>query len=81
VAKTLGEDVYGLSSSDAAQQASSRVRRIIGQLGLPARLRDFDLRLPELADAAEVASGFDMMSHMPISMTVDSLYDLLKRAY
>jgi len=48
---------------------------------LPARLREFDLRLPELADAAEVASGFDMMSHMPISMTVDSLYDLLKRAF
>jgi len=81
VAKSLGEDVYGLSSSDAAQQASNRVRRIIGQLGLPARLREFDLRLPELADAAEVASGFDMMSHMPISMTVDSLYDLLKRAF
>ena len=81
VAKSLGEDVYGVSSTDAAQQASNRVRRIIGQLGLPARLRDFDLRLPELAEAAEAAAAFDIMSRMPISMTVDGLYDLLKRAY
>jgi alcohol dehydrogenase class IV len=80
-AKVLGEEIFGLSSADAAQFASERIRRIIAQLGLPARLRDFDLKLNELVEAAEAAASFEMMSHLPLPMTVDGLYDLLKRAY
>jgi alcohol dehydrogenase class IV len=80
-AKVLGEEIFGLSSADAAQFASERIRRIIAQLGLPARLRDLDLKLNELVEAAEAAATFEMMSHLPLPMTVDGLYDLLKRAY
>ncbi len=78
-AKALGEDIFGLGTADAAACAPVRTRRVIAQLGLPGRLRDFDLKLSELVDAAEAASGFDPKNGLP--MTVDALYDLLKRAY
>ena len=78
-AKALGEDTFGLDSSEAAGLASARIRRVIAQLALPGRLRDLDLKLSELVDAAEAASDIDTTGRLP--MTVDGLYDLLKRAY
>ncbi len=78
-AKALGEDVFGLTTAEAAARAPARTRRIIAQLGLPGRLRDLDLKPAELVDAAEAASRFDAKDGLP--MTVDSLYDILKRAY
>lgn len=78
-AKALGEDVFGLPSPLAAKRAPARIRRIIAHLGLPGRLRDLDLELSELVDAAEAASRFDTQDGLPL--TLDSLYDILKRAY
>jgi alcohol dehydrogenase class IV len=79
VAKILGEDVFGLETASAAQLVPVWARRIIAQMCLPGRLRDLDVKMNELIDAAEAVSEFDPAGRMP--MTVDGLYDILKRAY
>jgi alcohol dehydrogenase class IV len=78
-AKALGEDVFGLDAAAAARLVPLRVRRIIAQMCLPGRLRDLDIKMNELIDAAEAAAEFDATSRVP--MTVDGLYDILKHAY
>ena len=78
-AKTLGEDVFGLETGAAARLVPAWVRRVIAQMCLPGRLRDLDLKLNELIDAAEAASEFDPATRLPL--TIDGLYDILKSAY
>jgi alcohol dehydrogenase class IV len=57
------------------------VRRILGSLGLPTRLRDFDLNLDDMVEAASTARSFDMMNYLPRSVSAEDLYELLKSAY
>jgi alcohol dehydrogenase len=78
-ARILGEDVFGLETEAAARTVPAQARRLIAQMYLPGRLRDLDLKLNELIDAAEAAAEFDVVKRLP--MTIDALYDLLKRAY
>ncbi|MDR1625833.1 MAG: iron-containing alcohol dehydrogenase [Spirochaetia bacterium] len=78
-AKILGEDAFGLEAQEAARLVPARARRLIAQMFLPGRLRDLGLKLNEIIDAAEAACEFDVSNRLP--MPVDSLYDLLKRAY
>ncbi|MCL1818901.1 MAG: iron-containing alcohol dehydrogenase [Spirochaetaceae bacterium] len=78
-AKALGEDTFGMETGAAARRVPEWVRRVIAQMGLPGRLRDLDLKLNELIDAAEAASEFDPTIRLPL--TIDGLYDILKSAY
>jgi alcohol dehydrogenase class IV len=57
------------------------VRRILGSLGLPRRLRDFDLKLDDMVDVAGVARSFDMLNYLPRSVSSEDLYELVKAAY
>lgn len=81
VARALGEDVPGLHEGDDAVQASTVVRRIIARLGLPGRLRDFDLSLDDVAEIAEVAARFEMVSFGPVALSESDLYELVKQAF
>ena len=45
VARLLGEEVQDLPPVDGAKKAVDAIRRVLGTLGLPSRLRDFDLVL------------------------------------
>ncbi|GAB4370875.1 MAG: iron-containing alcohol dehydrogenase [Spirochaetales bacterium] len=80
-ARLTGEDTFGLSQEEVASSLGMRVRRALAVLELPARLRDFGVKLPRLVEAAEdtVALGSTSAFHVPLS--VDSLYDFLKRAF
>lgn len=78
-ARILGEDAFGIETEAAARLVPARARRLIAQMFLPGRLRDLGLKLNEIIDAAEAACEFDVSNRLP--MPVDSLYDLLKRAY
>jgi alcohol dehydrogenase class IV len=53
----------------------------LGSLGLPTRLRDFDLNLDDMVEAASTARSFDMMNYLPRSVSAEDLYELLKSAY
>ncbi len=81
VAHALGEEVRELKPADAAYQASEAVRRIIGMLELPGRLRDMDLAIDELVDVADLAASLDMSASAPTPHTASDLYDLIKLAF
>jgi alcohol dehydrogenase len=55
IAEALGEDIRGLSASEASQAAALAVWRLTKQLGLPQRLRDLSVDQDSLAAMAEVA--------------------------
>jgi alcohol dehydrogenase class IV len=81
VAAFLGEEVSAGAPVEGAARAVEAVRRILGSLGLPTRLRDFDLNLDDMVEAASTARSFDMMNYLPRSISSEDLYELLKSAY
>jgi alcohol dehydrogenase class IV len=81
VARYLGEDVDDEAPVEGAGRSVEAVRRIIGSLGLPTRLRDFDLNLDDMVDIAGIARNFDMMNYLPRSISAEDLYELIKSAY
>jgi alcohol dehydrogenase len=81
VARLLGEEVDEEAPVEGAARAVEAVRRIIGSLGLPTRLRDFDLNLDDMVDIAGIARNFDMMNYLPRSISAEDLYELIKSAY
>jgi alcohol dehydrogenase len=81
VAAFLGEEVSAAAPVEGAARAVEAVRRVLGSLGLPTRLRDFDLNLDDMVEAASTARGFDMMNYLPRSISSEDLYELLKSAY
>jgi alcohol dehydrogenase len=81
IAAYLGEDVSETAPVEGAARAVEAVRRVIGSLSLPTRLRDFDLNLDEMVDIAGIARNFDMMNYLPRSISTEDLYELIKSAY
>jgi alcohol dehydrogenase class IV len=81
VAAYLGEKVDEANPVEGAGRAVEAVRRIIGALGLPTRLRDFDLNLDDMVDIAGIARNFDMINYLPRSISAEDLYELIKSAY
>jgi alcohol dehydrogenase len=77
----LGEQVEAVAPVEGAARAVAAVRRILGSLGLPTRLRDFDLNLDDMVDVAGMARSFDLMNYLPRSVSTEDLYELLKLAY
>jgi alcohol dehydrogenase len=81
VAKLLGEEVADATSVEAPQRAIDAVRRIITSLGLPMRLREFDLSLDEMIEVAGAARSFDMMNYLPRVVSTEDIYELIKSAF
>ncbi len=81
IAGLLGEDTAGISSIDASKKAVEALRRLIGTLQLPARLRDFDLNLDDMMDITRAARSFDMMNYLSRMASDEELYEIIKQAY
>ncbi len=81
IAGLLGENVTDMDPAEAAGTAIEAVRRILGSLGLPSRLRDFDLELDDMVDIAGMARSFDMMNYLPRAISTEDLYELIKSAF
>ncbi|MBN1836382.1 MAG: iron-containing alcohol dehydrogenase [Spirochaetales bacterium] len=81
VAALLGEDLTDMPPVEGAARAVEAVRRLLGVLGLPARLRDFDLNLDDMVDVAGTARSFDMMNYLPRAISTEDLYELIKAAF
>jgi alcohol dehydrogenase class IV len=81
VAKLLGENVTDVSTVEAPVRAIDAVRRIISTLGLPTRLREFDLTLDEMIEVAGAARSFDMMNYLPRVVSTEDIYELIKSAF
>ncbi len=81
IARLLGEDVSDATSVEAPMRAIDAVRRVIASLGLPTRLREFDLSLDEMIEVAGAARSFDMMNYLPRVVSTEDIYELIKSAF
>ena len=81
VASLLGEIPEGTSTADAANLAVDTIRRRIGQLQVPARLKDFNLSLDRLVPVADAARNLEFVASSSWTVTSEDAYDLLKQAY
>ncbi len=81
IAGLLGERPPEGSPAEAANLGVEAVRRLIGSLGLPTRLRDFDLNLDDMVDIAAVARSYDMMNYLSRPVSTEDLYELIKLAF
>ena len=77
----MGEIIEGASVSDAANMTVDLVRRRMGQLSIPARLKDFDLLLDRLVSTAEAGRNLDFVAFSPWTVSSEDAYDLLKQAF
>jgi alcohol dehydrogenase len=80
-AALLGETVEGVSVADAALMAVESIRRRMGLLKVPARLKDFGLSLDKLLPVAESARNLDFVSYSPRTISTEDAYDILKQAF
>jgi alcohol dehydrogenase len=80
-ASLMGETIEGASTSEAANMAVDMVRSHMGQLQVPARLKDFNLFLDRLVPAAEAARDLEFVASSPWTVTSEDAYDLLKQAF
>ncbi len=81
IGRLLGEETGDASSVEAPMRTIEAVRRIISSLGLPTRLREFDLTLDEMIEVAGVARSFDMMNYLPRVVSTEDIYELIKSAF
>jgi alcohol dehydrogenase len=77
----MGEATENVSTSEAANMAVDTVRGCMGQLKVPARLKDFNLYLDRLVPAAEAARSMEFVASSPWTVTSEDAYDLLKQAF
>jgi len=81
VAALMGESTEGVTTADAANMAVDAVRRCMGQLAVPARLKDFNLSLDRLVPSAEAARNMEFVAYSPWTVASEDSYDLLKQAF
>ena len=77
----MGENTENSTTSDAANMTVDIVRRRMGQLSIPARLKDFGLVLDRLVSTAEAARNLEFVAFSPWTISSEEAYDLLKQAF
>jgi alcohol dehydrogenase class IV len=82
VALLLGEDVGGLSTREAAEQAVEAVQRLKVEIGIPLDLRHLGIEEEELRPLAEATVQITrLVEANPRPLDVDSLEGILGRAW
>ncbi|AEF82923.1 iron-containing alcohol dehydrogenase [Leadbettera azotonutricia] len=81
VAALLGEPVEGASVADSANMAVDSIRRRMGVLKVPARLKEFNLSLDKLAPVAEAARNLEFVAFSPWTVASEDAFDILKQAF
>ncbi len=81
IADLAGETGEGMSVAASASSAVDGIRKRMGLLKVPARLKNLGLQLDRLAPTAENARNLDFVAYAPRPLSIDDVYDLLKQAY
>jgi alcohol dehydrogenase len=81
VAALMGEPTEGAAVSDSANMAVESIRRRMGVLQVPARLKDFNLSLDRLVPIAEAARNLEFIAFSPWTVAAEDAFDILKQAY
>jgi alcohol dehydrogenase len=81
IAGLIGEPVVGATVSESANMAVEAIRRRIGVLQVPVRLKDYNLELDRLVTIAEAARNLEFVAFSPWTVSAEDAYDLLKQAF
>ncbi len=82
IARLLGEDVTGLSETQAAERAVSAVERLRADVGIPCRLRDLGVRPEQLRPFADKAFTIQRILRVnPRPVTAADLEAILQSAF
>jgi alcohol dehydrogenase len=81
VATIMGEPTVGVPIGEAANLTVDAIRRRMGILQVPARLKDYGLLLDKLVPAAESARNLEFVAYSPWTVSAEDAYDLLKQAF
>ena len=71
----------GAPVGESANMAVDSIRRRIGILKVPARLKEYNLSLDRLVPTAEAARNLEFVAFSPWTVSADDAYDLLKQAF
>ena len=81
IARLLGEDVTGLTETQAADRAVLAVEQLRNDIGIPKRLSDLGVRPEQLRPFADKAFGIKRILRVnPRQMTVEDLEEILRSA-
>jgi alcohol dehydrogenase len=81
IAGYLGEDVVGRPATEVAPLVAINLRRLIGQLNIPTRLRDLNLSLGDLGEDCAFAMDLPYLKTAPFRLSESELYELAKSAF
>jgi alcohol dehydrogenase len=81
VAGIIGEPVEGAPVSESAAMVVEAIRRRIGILRIPARLKEFNLSLDRLVPVAEAARNLEFVAFSPWTVSSEDAFDILKQAF
>ena len=81
VATIMGEPTMGAPVGESANMAVDSIRRRMGFLKVPARLKDYNLSLDRLVSTADAARNLEFVAFSPWTVSADDAYDLLKQAF
>ncbi len=81
IAALMGESPEHSSTASAAVNVVEIIRKWMGILKAPARLKDFDLSLDRLVPVAQAARDLEFVSFSPRTISAEDAYDMLKQAY
>ncbi|MEI6877048.1 MAG: iron-containing alcohol dehydrogenase, partial [Spirochaetota bacterium] len=80
-AELFGEDCSELTPPEAASRSIEWMRTRLGLLKIPSRLKDLDLNLDSLVEAARDARELDFINYLPRAVSVDDVFDFVKMAF
>ncbi|MDR0878051.1 MAG: iron-containing alcohol dehydrogenase [Treponema sp.] len=81
VAALMEEPVEGASVSESANMAVDTIRRRMGNLKVPARLKEFNLSLDRMVPVAEAARNLEFIAFSPWTVSSEDAFDILKQAF
>jgi alcohol dehydrogenase len=81
IAGLLGESLDRLSVAESANLAVENIRRRMGDLKVPARLKEFSLSLDRLITVAESARSLEFVAFTPWTVSAEDTFDILKQAF
>lgn len=81
IARLLGVALPEDEDSQVAGILAENIRQRIAQAKLPARLKELNISIEQLALAVEDASSLEYINSLPRSMNSDDLFELIKTAY
>ncbi len=81
IARSFGEDVNDISVVEAAIKAIEAVRKLLFDLNVPQRLKNFEIEPEGFDEVVRDARTYDFLSVLPRSVTYDDLLNILNAAY